>query len=685
MLCGGILKAQVVAQMRIDSMLNILPALNDDTSKVKLLNEISFTHFTIDPKQGIQWGNRAEALSKRLNWKKGLAGSYHALGANYWAMHDLQQAQNYYWKCLKINESLGDKTGIAASFHDLATLYETQYNYPKALEYYEKALGLYEGMGDKFSRLGCLANIANVYEVEHDYEKALSYFMQSLHLCVEYGNERHVAYMSGRVGAIYTFQGEYQKALEYELKSLSTLEKFPDKNDIANVLGSIANIYQKQHDYTKSLEYFNKALKLSESVNSNWARGYSAKFLGSIGALYLRMASDTSPNSNGKSNYAILTQKAVALLEKAIKMSGAVGDKESLRDCFQSLSTAKAMQGKPAAALESYKQFIQYKDSLNDLEKDKAMSRHEMEYFYGKQKDSFDYLSKMQQSKLEMLTKEKELGRLTFQQQRLYSVLALVILCLIASFFIFRYRTQQLSLKNQLIREKAEKQLQEAELQNRINEATSSALRSQMNPHFIFNALNTIQSYVYSNNKQKATNYLGKFSDLMRKILENSNKRSISLEEEIELLQLYIDIEKARFGDTFHATINIAQNIDTSEIYIPPMFIQPYAENAIKHGLLHRPGEKKLLIDIQKSADQHDIMIIIDDNGIGREKSMEINNKRHVHHSFANGANEIRLDLINQTLENKKRLEIIDKKNADDSSAGTTVIIRIPIILMAVV
>ncbi|MGK2862772.1 MAG: sensor histidine kinase [Chitinophagaceae bacterium] len=208
---------------------------------------------------------------------------------------------------------------------------------------------------------------------------------------------------------------------------------------------------------------------------------------------------------------------------------------------------------------------------------------------------------------------------------------------------------------------------------------TFSALRSQMNPHFIFNALNTIQSYVYANDKRSASNYLGKFSELIRKILDNSSKQKITLEEEIHVLQLYIDIEKARFGDAFYAVIETDPYLDTEDIFVPPMLIQPYAENSIKHGLLHLAGEKRLVIRINKSTDQQYIEIVIDDNGIGREKSIEINKKRTDHHSFANEANEKRIDLINKLHEKKTKLEIIDKKNAGGMATGTTVIISFPV------
>jgi LytS/YehU family sensor histidine kinase len=201
-----------------------------------------------------------------------------------------------------------------------------------------------------------------------------------------------------------------------------------------------------------------------------------------------------------------------------------------------------------------------------------------------------------------------------------------------------------------------------------------------MNPHFIFNALNTIQGFVYSSDKKSASGYLGKFSQLIRKILDSSNKQTITLGEEIEILKLYTDIEKARFGESFNVAINIDPELDQEYILIPPMFIQPYVENSIKHGVFHKQGDKTLLLTIGKAEEEDIIEVVIDDNGIGRERSREINKNRMAHLSFATAANEKRIDIINQTVEKKTKLKIIDKINRDGSPAGTTVIIHIPLV-----
>jgi len=653
--------------------------MKDDSNKVNLLNDVSFTYFTIDPAEGVRIGDQAKSLAEKIGWEKGVARALHSLGSNYWASHQLLKAQDYYWQALRLSEKLAEKKDIARSLHALATTYETQYNYPKALQYYKKTLYIQEVLNDTFGRLGSLANIANVYEVQHNYDEALDYFMQSLKLCVVYGNERHIAYMSGRIGNIYALKGDYSNALAFEYRALDTLRKFPNLYDIATVLNSIGQVYEQQQHYRKALNYYQQAYQEVQSASGTWCRAYLGKCAGKIGSAYLLIATTGHLSRDGDVNRHLLGL-SLQYLKKGLQISASVNDQESLRNIYQSLSTAQSLSGQKDEALESYRQYVLYKDSLAGADRDREMTRHELEYEYGKQTDSLSYVNKLQQSRMSLLEREKKLARLTVKQQWLYGITGIMILIVVAAFFIFRYHHRQLKLKNELSREKTEKQLQDAEHQREINDITFAALRSQMNPHFIFNALNTIQSYVYTNDKKSATSYLGKFSELIRKILEYSNRQQISLADEIHLLRLYIDIEKARFGDNFHASMEIDPTLDTENIFIAPMLVQPYAENAIKHGLLHQSGQKKLLVRFNKSKDNQYTEIMIDDNGVGREKSSEINKKRVDHKSFANSANEKRIALINLVNDKKTKLQIIDKKNADGSAAGTTVIISIPLI-----
>jgi len=198
-----------------------------------------------------------------------------------------------------------------------------------------------------------------------------------------------------------------------------------------------------------------------------------------------------------------------------------------------------------------------------------------------------------------------------------------------------------------------------------------------MNPHFFFNALNTIQSYIYTNDKLQAANYLNQFSELTRMVLDMSNRDLITLSEELRALQLYLDLEALRFEDKLHYKLEVEPNLQTDVHWLPPMLIQPYVENAIKHGLLHSKNRWELLVKFSLGAEG--LIIVIDDNGVGRKKSEQLNAHRYrQHESFAMSANAKRLEILNKGLTNVISIQIIDKYDALGMAAGTTVELHVP-------
>lgn len=241
----------------------------------------------------------------------------------------------------------------------------------------------------------------------------------------------------------------------------------------------------------------------------------------------------------------------------------------------------------------------------------------------------------------------------------------IILVFLIILFFVYQ-AAKQITRKEELIlRKLALSQL--------------TALRSQMNPHFMFNVLNSVQGLIYSNQKNKASEYLGKFSELMRKILNNSDKSKIDLNEEIETLKLYIELEAERFDEDFEYDIKIDEKLLNSDLKIPSMIVQPYIENAIKHGLLHKKGHKKLHVNFAFSEKKSFLAIIIEDNGVGREASLVINKNKQKHNSFATKAINRRIELLNKQLSKPIQLQIVDFDLEKDSKTGTKIILNIPI------
>ena len=244
-----------------------------------------------------------------------------------------------------------------------------------------------------------------------------------------------------------------------------------------------------------------------------------------------------------------------------------------------------------------------------------------------------------------------------------------VFLGLIYAFY--KLQILKLEKRNQLLLEKVN-------LEKNLNQSKLKAIKSQMNPHFFYNALNTIQSFILSNEKKQAVSYLSKFSNLTRTILEMTEKETISIAEEVKTLSLYLDIEKARFEEDFNYHILVDNEIDAENIKIPTMLLQPYVENAVKHGLLHKQGEKAVTIHFQKETEH--IKISIDDNGIGRQKSTELNAiKNKNHNSFATEAMQNRVNLLNQYNQKNISIQYIDKTNLNNQPTGTSVVFEIPI------
>lgn len=251
-------------------------------------------------------------------------------------------------------------------------------------------------------------------------------------------------------------------------------------------------------------------------------------------------------------------------------------------------------------------------------------------------------------------------------------VIAVLTLFFGIGYFIVKNHIKKINQRN---KEKLEK----INLESELSKSKLTAIKSQMNPHFFFNALNTIQSYILTSDNKKALFYLKKFSVLTRNILEYSEKETICLKEEINTLGLYLEIEKARFNEEdFIFEIHTTQPDISENIKIPAMLIQPYIENAIKHGLLHKKGLKKLIISL--TLKKNYLTIRIEDNGIGRKKSMELNLlKKGKPTSFATQAMNNRIELLNKNKSEKISIDYTDKETSTFDENGTIVTIKIPI------
>jgi ligand-binding sensor domain-containing protein/two-component sensor histidine kinase len=253
--------------------------------------------------------------------------------------------------------------------------------------------------------------------------------------------------------------------------------------------------------------------------------------------------------------------------------------------------------------------------------------------------------------------------------ESIWFIVLVVIAISVFIYFVFNIRVQAIQKKQKM-------EIERLNLENELRLSRESALKSQMNPHFVFNVLNSIKSYIYKNDKQQASQYLTEFSNLIRTFLHVSSRSEVSLAEELDMLRLYIDLEAMLIHHDFTFELEIEPNIDLNNTLIPSLIIQPFVENSFKHGLLHKKGNKRLKIVVSQLADQI-IQVAIIDNGIGRKSAQLRRDKELGHESFATTAIEKRIQLLNRntTLVNVEYEDLVENKHP----SGTTVLIRIVI------
>jgi|WetSurMetagenome_2_1015567.scaffolds.fasta_scaffold05538_6 tetratricopeptide (TPR) repeat protein len=391
------------------------------------------------------------------------------------------------------------------------------------------------------------------------------------------------------------------------------------------------NFFREKKFDSAVIEY-NKSLKYS--IASKY-HSYSANALGNLGTTYRDMGR---------------TEISMKYYAKAIEQAKLDNNFSSVYWIYLDMSDMYLQKRDTSNAFKNYVVYKKYSDIYMKQSNSQGMADAKIRY------------------EAEKHAKELQLLSLRVSNQRLliYGYTGLFILSLAIG--ILLYSRSKIDAKRRL-----------SEMKQKIAEVTQANLRQQMNPHFIFNTLNSIQYYMYQHDKLATNNYLTKFSSLMRKVLENSQHTSVPLRDELEALNLYLDLEMIRFKDKFDFEIKVDDEIDPFLYKVPTMLIQPYVENSISHGLM--PSEGKGMVKIALKLENEYISCTIEDNGIGREASHELKRKKeNNHNSLGTRIVASRLDLVNALYGTSLKTIYTDLKNINGEPEGTRVEIQIPII-----
>ncbi|MFN8309883.1 MAG: histidine kinase [Chitinophagales bacterium] len=474
-----------------------------------------------------------------------------------------------------------------------------------------------------------------------------------------------------RNAAIYLFNVDLKAAAELSLKGLELVRQHGRAVDAVHHLSMLQKIALKSGDDDKAIEYAEEILRIKDSNNDQTSLTGTAKLLGKLYLkkgdtdkaqhYFLREVALHQAPVNAERKTILQRRDAESYFLAGLKNEAFVFSKEAIRAAeeennLRELGNATFQMGHICFLNENYDEAIScLEQSIKIRGEDVAAA------------DRITTLDLLQQAYAN-----------TGSHQKAYETLVLKVKD--DAQLVNSERVKEVTLLNQRYEtEKRESELRELKIRQQQLELarTSSelkAIKAQMNPHFIFNALNSIQEMFFIGDKRMANEHLGQFSSLTRDILKASRRQHISVPEEVEMLNKYIRLEGMRFENDFSFSIELEDEEALEDVTIPPMLIQPYVENAIRHGLLHKKGPKQLKVRFSLNEENTLLECCITDNGIGREAAALINrNRSALHESFSTQANSKRLELLNQGREQKIGAQYTD------SADGTSVSIFIPV------
>ncbi|MEP0368335.1 MAG: histidine kinase [Cyclobacteriaceae bacterium] len=535
-------------------------------------------------------------------------------------------------------------------------------NFKEAIDAYSQSLEL-EGLTDE-NRVVIYNNLGNCYSAIGELGKAVEEHIRGLKIEDNLGNIRGASISQLNIAGSYAHLQDHEKSLEYAKKAYESSNKNHD--DVVKMRSAfqMASVLADQGNDSLAYIYADTTRICAKRLGSEYGINKANSIIASIlvangetkeGLILIRSIAEFYKNNKLQAEYLgkkvresqiILSQghfqEARSLATQNLVIARKLGNKEQIALSQEILASSNAYLGDYKNAYTNMLSFHQLKDSLNGVEKSKTVQ--ELETKYETEKKEIEIASLSQQASIQQLQ---------IQQKNQTMLIGVVVFLLLAAVIYFIYREK--NLRNQR---------SQTELEQRF-------LRSQLNPHFIFNALLAIQNFMLKNDGPKAALYLTKFSKLMREILESSRQEFIPLESEVELITNYLDIHKMRLNDAFNYSIEIDDQIDPETDTIPPMFVQPFVENAIEHGMADK--KEGGLIEIKFQKTENHISIEILDNGKGL-----ISTESKNHKSLASTIIRERMALFNKTLKNKIQLVLDNIQNEDGEIQGTKAELKVP-------
>nr|WP_228012111.1 histidine kinase [Flavobacterium hungaricum] len=561
----------------------------------------------------------AVELSKSLdeNDESKIAANYEKLANEFLNKGDNAKAEEYYKRALNTYTKLKlneDKTRVTRS---LAKAQENQKNFDSAIKNYEAAGSLSKDEAEEKINL----NDANRLKNQADPASQTNYVDSNIELLKREKKSKEVkeAYVQKAENSLEL--KDKKVAIESYKKALDYAKDKPE--EVIKIKNEIAKVYVADNQFDKALAINEKLLAEAKTTNNYTAE---IKQLQSLAALYFEKKEP---------------QKAISSLKNAYNLSFQKGNSAEAKKSLSSLIQYYKTKGEDKESMALYQQFFDNFEKL--IKSDTTLI------------DAKTF--QITEDKIRQLEKEKDLKDELISKKNSFNYFLLGSVGLLLLLFLFIVKAlYSIKIKNK--------------------EIALQSLRREMNPHFIFNSLNSVNQFIAENKELEANKYLTSYSNLMRNMMENSNKDFISLDKEVEQLKKYLDLEHLRFQDKFDFEIVVDDSLDAERVFVPNMIIQPNLENAIWHGL--RYLETKGFLSLRFEYTNRKINVFIEDNGIGLTKSRELKTtNQKIYESRGLNNTKERIELLNELYKKDISFTISEKELPE---SGTVVQIVFPLI-----
>lgn len=684
-LCAFICYSQ---QQKIDSLNIELEAQSEENfDKLNIINQLADYYQQTNPEMGLNLSEDAIKLAKTLKSKDQEILAYKQKANNLIALSKDSLAIDTYNQVIEIQTERKKWNDVGRVTYNKGLIYFGQSNYKKANSCNYQAYDIFEKEQDSFlmaivlNSIGInqmylslypeaidtylkassinelnnntntnrhaeiLTNIGILYVRLEKYDLALNYYNRSLEINKTLNADYAIANLYTNIGNLHDQIEQPHKAIEYYERSLDIMKRLNNNYGIASALANTGIAYISLKHYEKALSYLNETIPLFKALDNtnNLAVVYE-----NIGTAYF----ESSVKSTPKKDKLI---KAKHNFEKALVYARKINSLVREASALEKLALVNYQLNDYKSAYINQRDSEKLKDSVMSSKKNEEIAKLEAKYEYEKKAATLTAIHDKEQA-----VKEAEITRHKFIKNT--SIVGGSSLAIVSAIGFVLYRRKQ----------EAKVKAREAEFNLKVSDTELKALRAQMNPHFIFNSLNSINAYIAKNDTENATNYLTKFSKLMRETLEKSTQKEITLNEDIHILKTYMDIENKRSNNSFTYTITVDEDIDPENTLIPPMILQPFVENSIIHGL--RGITKNGMIHVSYNKREDMMVCSVEDNGIGRAKSSEskgTSNKR----SLGVSITKSRIEILNKIKNTNGDVIIIDQL------IGTKIEVKLPLTL----